>query len=79
MLDKLILIGATTLTLSGIIGAILIISWPDKPVEGTFKEVLKGLHLKWKIPLLIEALLIVASIVLCILSLIFWIRGGKTL
>ncbi|WP_026657889.1 hypothetical protein [Butyrivibrio sp. AC2005] len=79
MLDKLILIGATTLTLSGIIGAILIISWPDKPVEGSFKEVLKGLHLKWKIPLLIEALLIVASIVLCILSLIFWIRGGKTL
>ncbi len=79
MLDKLILIGATTLTLSGIMGAILIISWPDKPVEGTFKEVLKGLHLKWKIPLLIEALLIVASIVLCILSLIFWIRGGKTL
>ncbi|WP_026492660.1 MULTISPECIES: hypothetical protein [unclassified Butyrivibrio] len=79
MLDKFILIGATTLTLSGIVGAILIISWPDKPVDGTFKEVIKGLHLKWKIPLLIEILLILASIVLCILSLVFWIKGGKTL
>ncbi|MCR5342670.1 MAG: hypothetical protein K6E70_04775 [Butyrivibrio sp.] len=73
MLDKFILIGATTLTLSGIVGAILIVSWPDRPQE--FKE----LHLKWKIPLAIEAVLLLASIVLCILSVIFWIKGGKTL
>ena len=73
MLDKLILIGATTLTLSGIMGAILIISWPEIP------QPIKEMHLKWKIPLLIETILIVASIVLCILSLVLWIKGGKTL
>ena len=71
MLDKFILIGATTLTLSGIIGAILMISWPEKPQ--TFKE----LHLKWKIPLLIEAVLVVVTLAMVILSLVFWIRAGR--
>ncbi len=71
MLDKYILIGATTLTLSGIIGAILIISWPDKPT--TFKE----LHLKWKIPLFLEAALIVATLAMVILSIVVWIKAGK--
>jgi hypothetical protein len=73
MLDMFILIGATTLTLSGIMGAILIVSWPNRP------QPIKEMHLKWKIPLAIEAVLILASIVLCILSIIFWIKGGKTL
>ena len=40
MLDKFIIIGATTLTLSGIVGAILIISWPKKP------QPIKEMHLK---------------------------------
>ncbi|WP_408071348.1 hypothetical protein [Butyrivibrio sp. JL13D10] len=75
MLDKFILIGATTLTLSGIVGAILMISWPDRPHEGGFKT----LHLKWKIPIIIEALLLIASIVMCVLSIVFWFKGGQTL
>ncbi|SDB22244.1 MULTISPECIES: hypothetical protein [unclassified Butyrivibrio] len=74
MLDKFIIIGATTLTLSGILGAILVISWPDN------QEIkIKELKLKWKIPLLIEALLVVATLVLAILSIIFWFKGGRTL
>ncbi|SEK23938.1 hypothetical protein SAMN04487770_10122 [Butyrivibrio sp. ob235] len=74
MLDKFIIIGATTLTLSGILGAILVISWPDN------QEIkIKELNLKWKIPLLIEALLVVATLVLAILSIIFWFKGGRTL
>lgn len=75
MLDKFILIGATALTLSGIVGAILMISWPDRPHEGGFKT----LHLKWKIPIIIEALLLIVSIVMCVLSVVFWFKGGQTL
>ena len=71
MLDIFILIGATTLTLSGIVGAILMIAWPKKP------QPIKEMHLKWKIPLLIEALLVVITLAMAILSLVFWFKAGR--
>ena len=71
MLDKFIIIGATTLTLSGIIGAILMISWPNK------EQPIKEMHLKWKIPLLIEALLVLITLVMAVLCLVFWFKAGR--
>ena len=73
MLDVFIIIGATALTLFGIIGAVLFISWPNNPPK------IKEMSLKWKIPLLIEAVLLLVTIVMGILFLIFWIRAGRVL
>ena len=73
MLDIFILIGATTLTLSGIVGAIIMISWPNRPQN------IKEMHLKWKIALIVEAVLALATLVFFILSVVFWFINGRKL
>ena len=73
MLDIFILIGTTTLTLSGIVGAIILISWPERPQN------IKEMHLKWKISLIVEAVLALATLVLFILSVVFWFINGRKL
>ncbi|WP_026509761.1 MULTISPECIES: hypothetical protein [unclassified Butyrivibrio] len=73
MLDIFILIGTTTLTLSGIVGAIILISWPERPQN------IKEMHLKWKISLIVEAVLALATLVFFILSVVFWFINGRKL
>ncbi|WP_029321071.1 hypothetical protein [Butyrivibrio sp. AE3004] len=73
MLDIFILVGATTLTLSGVMGAILMVSWPDRPQN------IKEMHLKWKIALIIEAVLVLVTLVMFILSVVFWFLNGRKL